>query len=96
MNLSDVIIAPLLTEKSSAALALQKITFRVHPQATKTLVKQAVQLKLGAKVKAVHMLTVAGKSRRLGRFEGKKPDWKKAVVTLREGEKIAAMEGLLS
>ena len=96
MDLSDVIIAPLMTEKTSNAVMLGKVTFKVRSDATKTLVKLAVQQKLGAKVARVNVMSVSGKKRRLGRFTGQKSDWKKAVVTLKAGEKIALMEGLLT
>ena len=96
MDLSDVIIAPVLTEKSSNALALQKVTLKVRTDATKVLIKMAVEQRLGAKVERVNLINVIGKKRRLGRFLGQKADWKKAIVTLKAGEKITLMEGLLS
>ena len=96
MNINDVILAPVLTEKSSAAMAAEKVTFRVHPDATKVLVKLAVEGVLGAKVAKVNMISKRGKQRRVGRLTGRTADWKKAVVTLKTGEKIALLEGLSS
>jgi large subunit ribosomal protein L23 len=65
----------------------------VHPQANKIEVKRAVEEVLKVKVDHVHILNVSGKIKRTGRFLGKKSDWKKAVITLKEGEKLDIFEG---
>jgi large subunit ribosomal protein L23 len=65
----------------------------VHPQANKIEVKRAVEEVLKVKVDNVHILNVTGKIKRTGRFVGKRSDWKKAVITLKEGEKLDIFEG---
>ena len=97
MELSDVLIAPVLTEKSSSVLAsaCPVVTFRVHPSANKDLVRQAVEKVLGTKVLAVRMMNVRGKRRRLGRFIGQTAEWKKAIVKLSEGAKIEALGSIM-
>ena len=89
MNITDVIQAPLITEKA-AVLKDQNRTlcFRVAVDANKTEIKQAIEKLFGVKVKSVRTVRVNGKMKRYGRFEGKRPDWKKAFVTLSEGEKM--------
>ena len=96
MDLSDVLVAPLLTEKSSAAMAQKKVTFKVKPEVTKRQVKLAVEWKLGAKVEKINMIQVRGKHRRMGRYVGQTAAWKKAMVTLKPGQKIELLEGLWS
>jgi large subunit ribosomal protein L23 len=95
MNPHDVIRRPLITEKSTAGAAEGRYTFEVALHANKVQIKQAVQ----AIWPAVHVLKVntaimPGKPRRVGRSAGVRPDWKKAVVTLRRGERIEFFEGL--
>ena len=92
----DVILKPVLTEKSMNAMAEKKYTFLVHPDATKTQVKEAVEKMFdGTKVAKVNTMNCKGRTRRVGRFEGKKPDWKKAIVTLKEDSKtIEFFEGM--
>ena len=90
----QILFRPLLTEKSTALReAHHKICFRVHPQANKIEVKKAVEEVLKVKVDDVHILNVSGKIKRTGRFMGKTPDWKKAIITLKEGEKLDIFEG---
>jgi large subunit ribosomal protein L23 len=90
----EVLLRPLLTEKSTALReAHNKICFVIHPQANKIEVKRAVEEVLKVKVKDVNILNVSGKVKRTGRFVGKKPDWKKAIITLKEGEKLDLFEG---
>ena len=89
MKLTDVIRRPLITEKTS----LQRedgrtIVFHVAVKANKTEIKRAVQQLLGSKVEHVRTLVAHGKIKRQGRSVGRRSDWKKAYVTLREGEKI--------
>ena len=92
MDARDVIIAPLITEKSMAATALQQYAFEVHRDATKTQIRLAVQEIFKVTVLKINTVNVAGKqknfARRGVRTSGKQSDWKKAVVTLAAGQKI--------
>ncbi len=84
-----VIRRPLITEKGLGVKETQNtLVFEVAPDATKNEVKQAVELLFKVKVAAVRTSTVAGKERRRGRFAGFRPDWKKAYVRLKAGEKM--------
>ncbi|MGH7274896.1 MAG: 50S ribosomal protein L23 [Nitrospiria bacterium] len=90
----EILLKPLLTEKSTALReTANKICFVVHSQANKIEVKRAVEEVLKVKVESVNILNMMGKTKKTGRFVGKRPDWKKAVVTLREGEKLDIFEG---
>ena len=93
MNPADVLVAPVVSEKSYAGLADRKYTFRVHEDAHRTQVRQAVEQLFGVKVESVHMLKVPAKPKRRGAFKGVRPGWKKAVVQLREGHTIEIFEG---
>lgn len=88
MNLTEVIRGPLLTEKTTA---LQEdgrtYCFEVAREATKTDIRRAVEKLLERKVESVRTAVVLGKVKRQGRFAGRRPNWKKAFVTLKEGEK---------
>ena len=84
-----VIRRPLITEKGMSVKESEgTLVFEVAPQATKTEVKQAVELLFKVKVSAVRTANVEGKERRRGKFAGYRPDWKKAYVRLRAGEKM--------
>ena len=90
----EILLKPLLTEKSTALReGANKICFVVHSQANKIEVKRAVEEILKVKVERVNILNMIGKPKKTGRFVGKRPDWKKAIVTLREGEKLDIFEG---
>ena len=82
MDARDIILAPVITEKSSAALSDKKYTFRVADSANKIEIAKAVEEIFGVKVAKVNTISMKGKKRRYGRFEGYTSDWKKAVVTL--------------
>lgn len=84
----DVIVQPLITEASMDALADGKYTFVVDRKATKTEIKQAVQIIFKVAVVKVNTMNYQGKLRRMGRFIGRRPGWKKAIVTLAEGQQI--------
>jgi large subunit ribosomal protein L23 len=92
MEARDVIIAPLITEKSMAGTLHQQYSFEVHRQATKTQIRQAIVAIFKVKVVKINTTHVSGKvknfSRRRTRTSGKQPDWKKAVVTIAPGQKI--------
>lgn len=89
-----IIKGPLITEKSHLQKeAYNKVTLRVDPKANKIEIRKAVEEVFKVKVLAVNTCRYEGKKKRLGRFEGKRPDWKKAVVTLAPGQKIPFFEG---
>ena len=87
MKAQDIIIRPIITEKSMAGNAEKKYTFEVHKDANKIEIAKAVAELFGVEVKKVNTLNVRGKFRRQGRYEGYTRSWKKAVVTLTEGSK---------
>ncbi|HEU4742900.1 MAG TPA: 50S ribosomal protein L23 [Meiothermus sp.] len=91
----DVILSPALSEKAYSGFAEGRYTFWVHPNSTKTEIKNAVEEAFRVKVVAVNVMNTLGKDKRLGRFSGKRADRKKAVVTVQAGQKIEALEGLI-
>jgi large subunit ribosomal protein L23 len=91
----DIIIEPIITEKSNIQKEeAQQVTFKVSVNATKIQIRQAVEKIFGKKVVDVHTIKMKGKVKRLGRFMGKRPDWKKAIVKLKPGERIDFFEGV--
>lgn len=85
----SVIRRPLITEKGMGVKETEgTLVFEVAPKASKTEVKQAVELLFKVKVHSVRTASVAGKERRRGKFTGYRPDWKKAYVRLKAGEKM--------
>ena len=92
----DVILKPVITEKSMNAMSLKKYTFLVHTEATKTQIKEAVEKMFeGTKVKSVNTINLDGKNRRRGVVVGKTAKTKKAIVQLTEDSKdIEIFEGL--
>jgi large subunit ribosomal protein L23 len=89
MKITDVIRRPLITEKTSIMREDGRtLVFEVAPGANKVEIKRAVEQLLGAKVSAVRTSLAHGKIKRQGRFAGRRPDWKKAYVTLGEGQKM--------
>jgi len=94
MDARDVIIRPLVTEQSTAAMEQNKYTFEVALNATKTQIKRSVEKIFGVKVVKVNTSRIPGKLKRMGRFEGRRPERKKAVVQLAEGDRIEIFEGL--
>ena len=88
-NLYEIIRRPLITEKSTALKETQhSLCFEVHRDATKPEIKKAVESLFGVKVKDVRVANVHGKVKRQGRYVGRRPDWKKAYVVLKPGEKM--------
>ena len=87
MKAQDIVIRPIITEKTMAGNGEKKYTFEVHKDANKIEIAKAVAELFGVEVKKVNTLNVRGKFRRQGRFEGYTRAWKKAVVTLTEGSK---------
>jgi len=89
MKITDIIRRPLITEKTSIMREDGKtIVFHVAPHANKVEIKRAIEQLLGAKVASIRTSIAHGKIKRQGRFAGRRPDWKKAYVTLREGAKM--------
>lgn len=84
----DIILRPIITEKSMDESALNKYTFRVHSRANKIEIKKAIEDVFKVKVLKINVISARGKLRRMGRYQGKTSDWKKAIVTLKEGQKI--------
>jgi len=93
-DIYQVIKKPLITEKANILKEKDnKIAFVVAPEANKAEIKEAVERLLKVKVLKVNVATMKGKPRRIGRTSGKRADWKKAVVTLRAGDRIEFFEG---
>jgi large subunit ribosomal protein L23 len=89
----DVIIRPVVSEKSYAGIEQNSYTFMVDRRANKTEIKEAVQSIWGVRVTSVNTLNRAGKVKRRGWTKGKRPDQKRAIVTLAEGDSIQIFEG---
>ena len=90
----EVILRPIMTEKSMRQKEEQNtVTFRVRPDANKIEIRTAVETVFNVKVAAVRTASFEGKLKRMGRHEGRRRDWKKAIVTLQPGHKIELVEG---
>ena len=90
-----VVVRPLMTEKSMRLKEEHNtVTFQVVPDANKVEIRQAVEAIFNVKVSAVRTSTMEGKLKRMGRHQGRRPSWKKAVVTLAPGHKIELVEGV--
>ena len=95
MNAHDIIIAPVITERSMAGIENKKYTFKVAKNADKVSIAQAVEEIFKVTVVKVNTMNVRGQERRMGRYSGYTPSWKKAIVTLSESSKpIEFFEGL--
>ena len=94
MNISEVLLRPTITEKSTLLQEEGQYTFEVARKANKTLVKQAVETSFNVTVTAVNITVNRGKRKRYGPRIKKQPDTKKAVVTLARGDRIELIEGL--
>jgi len=90
----DVILAPVITEKSTAASESNQVVFKVRGDATKPEIKKAVETLFGVKVLAVNTLTRKGKVKRFRGIPGRQKDVKKAIVRLAEGERIDVTTGI--
>lgn len=96
MVAQDIIIRPIITEKSMNGTTMKMYTFEVAKNANKIEIKKAVEELFGVKVEKVNTLNVRGKLRRQGRTQGYTPAWKKAYVTLKEDSKgIEFFEGMI-
>ena len=93
MNSRSVLIRPIVSEKSYALLAANKYTFRVHPDAHKTQIRQAVEEVFGVRVLGVSTMSVKSKPKRRGYTSGKTRAWKKAIVQLHPDDHIELFEG---
>jgi large subunit ribosomal protein L23 len=89
----DILVRPIITEKTSRLMELGQYTFEVLPKANKIEVRKAVEEVFKVKVVRVNTIQVRSKPKRMGAFLGRSRTWKKAVVTLAEGQKIAFFEG---
>jgi large subunit ribosomal protein L23 len=94
VDAGQVIIRPVVSEKSYVLATAGKYTFRVHPDAHKTQIKQAVEQLFGVDVLEVRTASVPSKPKRRGWTAGRTREWKKAVVQLREGQTIPVFQGL--
>ena len=95
MNAHDIIIAPVITERSMAGIENKKYTFKVAKTADKVSIAKAVEEIFKVNVVKVNTMNVRGQERRMGRYSGYTPSWKKAIVTLSEKSKpIEFFEGL--
>lgn len=94
-TLYNILLAPLLTEKGTLLKEKDnKVVFRVARDVNKIEIKKAVEEIFKVKVNRVTTINCKGKKKRLGKSEGKRPDWKKAIVTLKKGEKLDFIEGV--
>ena len=94
MHAGQVILAPIVSEKSYAASTHGRYTFKVHPDSHKTQIRQAVEELFDVKVTRVNVIKVQPKPKRRGLVRGKRPGWKKAVVQLRAGDTIEIFQGV--
>ena len=91
----EIVLRPLITEKGSRLKTVSnQYLFQVDREANKIQIKKAVEEIWNVRVTDVRTIHMRGKKKRMGRFEGRRPDWKKAVVTLKQGETIELFEGV--
>lgn len=94
-NRQDILIGPMLTEKGALMKEQDnKVLFKVNMYANKIEIKNVVEESFKVKVERVTTMVYKGKTKRMGRYEGKRPDWKKAIVTLKKGGKLDFIEGV--
>ena len=90
---NEVLLAPVVSEKSYGMIEQRKYSFKVHPDAHKTQIRQAVEQLFEVHVERVNILKVQPKPKRRGTIKGTRPGWKKAIVQVRQGETIDIFEG---
>ena len=90
---TQILIAPVVSEKSYHMINERKYCFRIHPDAHKTQVRQAVEAQFEVKVESVNIVAMPSKPKRRGASRGRRPGWKKAIVKLREGHSIEIFQG---
>lgn len=93
MEARELVKRPLITERSTKLMEENKYCFLVDPKANKTQIKQAIEEIFKVKVKTVNTFNRLGKIKRMGRHEGRRPSWKRAIVTLEAGSRIEFFEG---
>jgi large subunit ribosomal protein L23 len=94
MSPNDIVRGPIITEKGTLVQERgNQVVFRVHPQANKVEIRRAIESLFKVRVDKVRTSRQLGKIRRVGRHQGRRPDWKKAYVTLAEGQRIDFFEG---
>jgi large subunit ribosomal protein L23 len=91
---NEVLLAPVVTEKAYAGVEINRYAFRVHPDAHKTQIRQAVEELFDVKVESVNVSKVQPKPKRRGSHRGTRPGWKKAIVQLRRGDTIEIFGGV--
>jgi large subunit ribosomal protein L23 len=90
---NQVLLAPVVSEKSYSLISDRKYTFKVHEDAHKTQIRQAVEELFEVEVESVNIVKVQSKPKRRGLIKGRRPGWKKAIVELKEGHEIEIFEG---
>jgi large subunit ribosomal protein L23 len=90
---NEILLAPVVSEKSYSLIEDRKYSFKVHPDAHRTQIRQAVEELFEVHVEAVNVSKVPSKPKRRGMTKGRKPGWKKAIVQVREGETIEIFGG---
>lgn len=93
-NPRDLLIRPIITEKTAQMMEENKYTFQVPLDANKVEIRQAIEAIFNVKVEKVNTVRVLGKTKRMGRFVGKRSDYKKAIVKLVAGQKLPIFEGM--
>ena len=93
MDVTQVLLAPVVSEKSYSLIEENKYSFKVHPDAHKTQIRQAVEELFDVTVVGVNVIKVQAKPKRRGLHKGVKPGWKKAIVQVREGDTIEIFGG---
>jgi len=93
LDVTQVLISPVVSEKSYSGIAERTYTFKIHPDAHKTQVRQAVEQLFEVKVERVNVVQVQAKPKRRGLSKGTRPGWKKAIVKLQDGYTIQIFEG---
>ena len=94
MDASQIIIRPVVSEKTYVLATADKYTFRVHPDAHKTQIRQAIEQLFDVQVVEVRTMSVKSKPKRRGLTSGRTRQWKKAIVQVREGDTIPVFQGL--
>jgi large subunit ribosomal protein L23 len=94
MDARQLIKRPVITEKTTKMMEENKYCFVVNPAANKTQIKQAIETIFNVKVQSVNTTNILGKLKRMGRHQGRRPSWKRAIVTLKKGSRIEFFEGV--
>ena len=94
MDARQLIKRPVITEKTTKLMEENKYCFMVDPKANKTQIKQAIETIFNVKVEAVNTTNILGKMKRMGKYMGRRPNWKRAIVTLQKGSRIEFFEGV--